>query len=265
MKAKTIIILAFTSLIIVSCELINPILNPQTTGCILQKSSWSIPNDPAHESIEFTYNSSEKLTEVVKTSYDLEPDPYVEKWLMTYTNDKLHLIKWSSIFYSDPEESIGEYLFTYNGNLPDTIHYTPGNSSSNATYSVAQYNGDKLIKLLDYRLNPFDPNYSLFNTTDIVWTGDNISKVTSAQINGTPRIYDYEYDDKKAPLNHIGLTLSSYGSFTMLSKNNVIKTTMTMGSIVYIYESTYTYNDTDYPTSQIPLDGATINYEYNCK
>jgi len=263
---KTILLLIITTLLLGSCEIIDPFINPPKDGCILQKTSWSIPNDPAHGETEFIYDSSGKLVEVIRTSYDLDPDPYVDRWAVTYSNDKLHQIKSFTKFYSDPEEALGEYLFIYNGNLPDTIKYSPEASYNNPTYTVTQYTGDKLIKLVDYILRPLDTIYSLYNTTEIEWTGDNISKTTATDFNGSQRIYEYEYDDKKTPLAHLGLALSSYGSLTMLSKNNVTKTTYSPGTSVYVYEFTYTYNSTDYPISSSPLkDGYPTNYEYDCK
>ncbi len=127
------------------------------------------------------------------------------------------------------------------------------------------YNGDELQQIESFFKisNTRDTLFQVYNTTDIEWTGDNISKVTVTNSSGSQQMY--EYDDKKAPLAHVGLALSSFGSLTMLSKNNVTKTTHTIGSGVYIHETSYSYNDSGYPTISTPLDGYATNYQYNCK
>ena len=52
----------------------------------------------------------------------------------------------------------------------------------------------------------------------------------------------------------------------MLGKNNVIKSTYTLGTNVYINETVYTYNDLAYPISSAPIDGGwSTTYEYDCK
>lgn len=266
MKTTTILLLVSTSLILGSCEIIDPFINPPKDECVLQKISWSIPNDPASEETEFNYDSSGKLIEVIKTGYDLEPDPTVSRWTMTYSNDKLDQLTSYFKFYSDPEEKTGDWLFYYNGNLPDSVHSPAVSVSSNASYTLTQYTGDKLVKLVDYIKRPNEPNYSIYNTTVLEWTGDNISKITYTNNFGSSRYYEYEYDDKKTPLGHLGLAVSAYGSLTMLSKNNVTKTTYYFGTDVYIFETSYTYNSTDYPTSAIPAkDGYPTSYEYDCK
>lgn len=266
MISRTILLLVSATMLLGSCEIIDPFINPPKDECILQKMSWSIPNDPAHEETVFTYDTSGKLIEVVKTSYDLEPDPVVSRWTMTYSNDKLDKLSSFFKFYSDPEEKSGDWLFYYNGNLPDSIHSPAVSVSSNASYTLTQYTGDKLVKLIDYIKRPNEPNYSIYNTTDLEWNGDNISKITIINSAGSSRKYEYEYDDKKTPLGHLGLALSSFGSLSMLSKNNVTKTIYTLGTDVYIYETSYTYNSTDYPTSAIPAkDGYPTSYEYDCK
>ena len=265
LKAKTILLLISITLLMGSCEIFDPIFNPQKDVCILQKTSWSIPNDPAHGETEFIYDSSGKLIEIIRTSYDLGPDPYIERWTMTYQGDLVHeIVSYTKL--SNPEEALGEYLFIYNGNLPDTIKFSPEASYNNQTYTVTQYSGDKLIKLVDHIMRPTETVYSVYNTTEIEWTGDNISKTTATDFHGSQRIYEYEYDDKKTPLAHLGLAMSSFGSLTMLSKNNVTKTTYSPGISVHVFEYTYTYNSTDYPISSSLLkDGYPTNYEYDCK
>ncbi|MEA1875769.1 MAG: hypothetical protein U9N86_02795 [Bacteroidota bacterium] len=266
MKEKSILLFIVLTVFLGSCELIDPIFNPVKNECILLKTSMSVPNDPANEETVFTYDSSGKLIEVVKTGYDLGSDPVVSRWTMTYSNDKLDKLSSFFKFYSDPEEKTGDWMFYYNGNLPDSIHAPAASASNNVSYTLTQYTGDKLVKLTDYLKRPNEPNYSVFNTTDLEWSGDNISKITITNNYGSSRFFEYEYDDKKTPLGHLGLALSSFGSLTMLSKNNVTKTTYTLGTNVYISETSYTYNSTDYPISAIPAkDGYPTNYEYDCK
>ena len=265
MKNHIILLLVGTTLILGSCELIDPFINPPKDACILQKTSWSIPNDPAHEDTEFLYDSSDKLIEVKKTSYDMGTTPDIARWTITYSNDKLDKLTSYYKFQGDQEEKIGEWLFQYSGNLPDTIKSPAANSSTNSLYYVAHYNSDKLVSLETYTLDLNGSSYSLFNKDDLEWTGENISKMTITNKYGSTRSYEYEYDDKKAPLGHLGLAVSSYGSLTMLSKNNVTKTTYYFGTDVYVFETSYTYNATGYPISATPLEGATINYEYDCK
>ncbi len=266
MKTSTLVLLGCSFLLLNSCELIDPILNPVKDECILLNTSMSIPNDPAHEETEFTYNSAGQLIEVVKESYDMKPDPYVARWTMTYNNDTLHQISSYSKFYSDPEEKLGEYLFIYNGNLPDTIQYNPANTNSNPVFTVTEYSANKLIKLTDFLLSPQDSKYKLYATRVIDWTGDNISKITTNHNGGSSSTLEYEYDDKKAPLGNFGLAFTSFGSLAMLSQNNVTKLTYTTNTTSHITETSYNYNSTDYPTQSAPVkDGYPTNYEYDCK
>ena len=266
MKTSSILLIACSILLLSSCELIDPILNPVKDECILLKTSWSIPNDPAHEETEFTYNVAGKLIEVIKESYDLEPDPYISRWTMTYNNDLLDQISSFSKFYSDPEEKLGDYIFFYDGNLPDTIKYKPASTSSNPTFTVIEYSSGKLFRLTDYVFRPHNSQYNIYSTQIIEWIGDNISKITNTSSAGSSSTTEYEYDDKKTPLGHLGLAFTSYGSLTMLSQNNVTKITYTTSSISRITEKTYTYNSTDYPIQVIPMkDAHPTVYEYDCK
>ncbi len=73
--AITILLMLSFTLLLDSCEIIDPFINPPKDECILQKTSWSIPDDPAHGQIEYNYDSSGKLIEIVITDYDLEPNP----------------------------------------------------------------------------------------------------------------------------------------------------------------------------------------------
>ena len=266
MKKSSLILLGCSFFLLNSCEIINPILNPEKNDCILLSTSMSIPGDPAHEETEFTYDSSGKLTEVLRESYDLDPAPYISRWTMSYNNDLLYQISSYSKFYSDPEEKIGDFIFIYDGNLADTIKYEPANANSNPGFTVTEYSGNKLIKLTDYLFNPQDSQYKLYATRLIEWTGDNISKVTNNFNVGSSSTTEYEYDDKKAPLGNFGLAFTSYGSLAMLSQNNVTKLTYTSNSTSHITETSYTYNSTDYPIQSIPAkDGYPTNLEYDCK
>jgi hypothetical protein len=226
----------------------------------------SVPDDPAHEETEFKYNSAGQLIEVVKESYDTKTVPYVASWTMSYNNDTLHQISSYSKFYSDPEEKRGEYIFSYNNNLPDTIQYNPANTNSNPVFTVTEYSANKLIKLTDYLLSPQDSNYKLYATRDIDWTGDNISKITTTTNGVSSSTLEYEYDDKKTPLENLGLAFTSFGSLAMLSQNNVTKMTYTSNTTSHITETTYNYNSTGYPTKSTPAkDGYSTNYKYDCK
>ena len=139
-------------MLIVSCELIDPFINPPKDDCVLQKTTWSIPDDPAHSSTEYSYDSSGKLIEITSEVYDLDPDPIINGWVISYSNDKVDQINsyWKS--YDDPQQTEKDVSFFYDGDLPDSIFYKYGEVyGTNQGYYTANYSGDKLIQLIDYK------------------------------------------------------------------------------------------------------------------
>ena len=266
MKTKIALLLISSVLLLSSCEIFDPIFNPSKSDCLLQKTSWSIPNDPAHEETLFTYDASENLTEVVKKSYDLEPDPYVERWTMTYSNNKLEKITHYTKFYADPEEKADEYVFHYNGDQPDSVAIFTAPSFNQAGYALLQYAGGKLSKVEDYNPDPAGSGYRLYYTRDLDWTGDNVTKITTTNLTGSVSSSDFEYDDKKTPLSHLGLAMTNFGSLAMLSSNNNVKKTYTgSDGTPHVFDRTYTYSAGGYPESLTLTDGVQTTYEYTCK
>jgi len=264
-QSKISLLLLSLALLLGSCEIIDPFINPPKDGCILQKTTWSIPDDPAHGHTDYNYDASGKLIEILITDYDLGSDPCVGRWEMTYSNDTLDRIDSFIKISGSQEQKTGNWAFQYSNNRPDTIRSQATEYFLADVYTVIEYSGDKLSKFNTYRYSTRDTLFQLYSTTDIEWTGDNISKVTITNSSGSQLKYEYEYDDKNAPIAHVGIALTSFGSITMLSKNNVTKTTYTLGSNVYIYETSYSYNDAGYPITSTPLDGYATNYEYDCK
>ncbi|NQU88013.1 MAG: hypothetical protein HQ541_19875 [Mariniphaga sp.] len=268
MKNLLLFIVVIGILVLSSCDLFETDKDRGTdpiAGCFLQKTSWSIPNDPAHETTDYSYDTSGKLIEVLKKSWDLEPDPYIERTTISYNGDKLNQIK-IYITYTDPEEMYAEYSFFYTGDLPDSITYPKPDPINDKGYMLAEYSGNKLSKLVFYNHSTFTYTYSEVANYNFEWTGDNIIKITLANINSTnASVTEYKYDDKKTPLSNLGLALTS-NLFTMLSSNNVIKSTRLNpdGSISNTSETTYTYNDSDYPLTVTWSVGYPTNYEYDC-
>jgi|GEM_PF-3731951 len=267
MKLIKLLLLTGLGGLLTSCEFVNLILNPPTNDCVLQKTTWSIPNDPGQTINEYTYDANGYLAEVSRTMYDQGEDPTVSRLTVTYANNLVDQINVYFKFKNDPEQLETNYVFFYNGNLPDSIHYTWGETYNfREGYFLATYSEAHLTQLLEYNYNLFDKTYILSRTTTIEWTGDNVSKVTATDVYGNTSSHEYEYDDKKTPLNHLGMALSTFGSFTMLSKNNVTKSIYTVpDSTQYITEFAMTYNDSGYPVTITPDNDYPTQLEYICK
>ena len=259
-----IVILFFSS-----CDLIKDITDPDSdpaTGCVLVETNLTIPDDPAHELTEYKYNSSGYLIEVTKKAWDMDPEPYIDRTTISYNGDKVNQIKTYFTFLSDPEEAVAVYTFFFEGDLVDSIRITSGEPYNQNAYTLTEYTGDKLSKLINYNFNAVSSDYFEAGTISIDWTGDNITKTTTSNINSPQNtISEYEYDDKKMPLNSLGLAVSS-NMLTMLSNNNVVrhKYLSADGTVFSTTETSYTYNDTNYPITSTWAGGYPTNYVYDC-
>jgi hypothetical protein len=254
-----------------SCEIIDSFLNPDKAACKLIQTEWNIPNDPAKVIKDFTYNSKDQLIEVVSSEYDMDPQPYIVRYEISYANDNISELTQFTKFYSNPEEIQQQYTFFYSGNEIDSIAVKGFNSYVNLNdYMLATYDNGKLVRLDSYHIIASNAAGELFYTYDFTWTGDNITTISSQYQNGTPIITHYEYDDQNAPLNSIGLAVVSFNNYTILSKNNVIKATregtILGGSPVIDY--IITYNTNGYPVSieeTSQYQSYPTTYTYDCK
>jgi hypothetical protein len=269
MKTSFHFLLVIVILFFSSCDLFRDITNPDpdpATGCVLVETNLTIPNDPAHELTEYKYNASGSLIEVIKKAWDMDPDPYIDRTTISYNGVKVNQIKTYFTFLSDPEEAHAVYTFFFEGDLVDSVRITSGEPYNQNGYMLTEYTGDKLSKLIGYNFNTVTSAYYENGTTSIDWTGDNITKTTTTNINSPQNsIIEYEYDDKKTPLNNLGLAVSS-NVLTMLSSNNVIsrKNLAADGTVFSTTETSYTYNDTNYPITSTWGGGYPTNYVYDC-
>ena len=268
MKTKAVLLLVCISVLVCSCELIDPFLNPTTSsGCLLTSTSFSVPNDPAHLETEYNYDTSDKLIEIIRSEYDQNSTAYIERYVISYLGDKVNQIKQYNTFLNNPEELLETHTFFFSGVLIDSIASIAYNGSQqNHSYSLCNYTNNKLTKLTNYRYNLIDSISSLYRTIDLIWASDNISKITTQYASSGTLISEYQYDDKKDPMNHFGLSFTTLGSLTMLSQNNVVASQNTVwdGS-VQSNTIEITYNAQDYPVSTTPSNNYTTTYTYNCK
>ena len=267
MKTKAFFALLSMSVLISSCELLDPFLNPTSSACQLISTSFSIPDDPAHTETEYVYDTSDKLIEVTRSDYDLNSSAYVDRWEITYSGNKVDQIKKYFTFLNDPEELMTTFTFYFTGDFPDSIaSFSDNGYQQTYAYSLCTYTNNKITHLTEHRYYPIDSTSALYKTIDFVWAGENISKITSQFANIGTTISEYEYDDKKAPMDHLGLSFVTFGTYTMLSKHNVTSVIITLldGSIRNT-SFTINYNDQDYPISTKPSDYYTTTYTYTCK
>ena len=260
-----IVFLSTAMLSISSCDIIDPFLNPQGTECLLIKTTYSIPDGTASTNTGFEYDSSDKLVEVKRIQGDLSSDTFIERWEISYSNDQVDRIRSFTKFQSDPEEDNEDYRFFYKGNLPDSIAYVREGVYNLTGYLIATYTNDQLTRLVDYRYKPLDSTYFVYNTSNLEWSGNNLKKITSLNVNGEQTTEELEYDNKKSPLSCLGLAFSSYGSLVMLSSNNVTQSKKTIwDGTLRTTSFVYTYLSSDYPKSCKPSNDNATNFQYRC-
>ncbi len=265
MKQLSILVIILILMSLSSCEVINTFLNPSSGTCLLVNTSMNVPNDPAHVETSYTYNSTDQLIEVNKASYDLDPHPYVDRWEMSYSGNKLNEIKYFTKFLSDPEEQHTTHTFYFVGDLVDSIDIVGSLTYGPIKgYIKTSYQNNKLDSVWTYHKNAMGNQYEWYSTTVLTWTGDNVTKVNNEYKTQTGSI-TYEYDDQNAPMNHFGLAFSRFGSYAMLSKNNVIKITQIIwdGSS-YVTDYTISYTANGYPSEIAQKDIPPTTYEYSC-
>lgn len=268
MKTSILPCLLISLLCLSSCDLIKPFIPPDEKDCILQKTVWDVPGDPAKDITEYSYDADGALREIEKTSWDMNDSPnWYVRWEISGPASLPDQIASYYHMPNQPEELEIEYLIFYTGDLPDSISYHYGQAYNYQTgYFKMQYNANnKLIQLVDNRYQQFNQTWSV-TTTDLQWTGDNLTRMTTLDYLGSTTIREFEYDDKKRPLIHPGLAFSNYGALTMLSANNVVKSSRTnwdgsISTIVY----TINYNDAGYPVSIDPDNDYPTTFQYSCK
>lgn len=224
--------------------------------CVLQRTTWSIPNDPAKLITNFSYDSDGKLIEIERKEYDLSSDPFITLYELTYNGNLLHKIKKS--YDGTPSD---EHVFYYTGDKIDSVRQKaiPSESPWAESYFLMEYLNDKLSKVVYYGYNFSSGLYISNSSKELEWTGNNVTRIIS-NFSGQATIIDYLYDDKKSPLRSIGLGFLDHTSdFTVLSENNVIKA----GDV----DVEISYNSLGYPESiksNVQYSYPT-NYEYTCK
>ncbi|NNF36153.1 MAG: hypothetical protein HKN68_18755 [Saprospiraceae bacterium] len=243
-------ILALIIIMMVGCE--KEETTEGTSGaCILQKISFRIADGSAGYDVDFTYDSQERLVELVRTEFDIG-DPYSNSYAIEYGSDGVKKITTSNSLYNGGEI----YDFNYINSLIDSVQisYYPDDSFWSRRYIRIHYNGDKISRLDFFNNNIAQGGYVLNRQEDILWNGENVAQAGD---------WSYTYDDKPSALRHIGMAFTDFESMAMLSKNNIATSTYASGnSNTY----TYTYNDQGYP---ITLDrgygDGLVYYEYSCK
>lgn len=256
MKKIYFLIIAAIMMVGVSCEKENT--NKDGTNiCVLQQTTWSIPEDPAKIIVNFSYDVDGNLVEIEKKEYDLGNEPNVSVYAMTYSGNQLKKIKLS--FDGTPFD---ETFFYYSGDKVDSIRNKtiPSERPWSESYSLVEYLNDKVSKVVSHSYNFQSGLLTANASTELEWTGNNVTRIISNNYNsGQPIIYDYLYDDKKSPLKSVGLGFTGYASFTALSENNVIKAGDNDVEIIY---NSYGYPES-IKTLGLPGSYPTI-YEYTC-
>ena len=269
---KLLPFLLVLSLVLTSCEIIENILNDPFADpvCQLLKTEWLEPDYSNKTTKTFTYNDQNQLIEIKQEDYDNTPTPYVTRYEMSYTDKKLSKVKQYYKFYDQAEKLSFSYDFYYDGDLIDSVfQQTYDVYGDNKGYYLLNYSGDHPIQLTFYHIDPNTSSTTVHHTVNLTWTGNNVTKVVSQYQNSSPSVFEYFYDDKKAPLTSIGLAVCQFPEFSLISENNVIKRYFSYGSNTpdtTNYE--LTYNTNDYPASIRDLrTWATYptNYSYNCK
>jgi hypothetical protein len=244
---------------------IDPV-GPDLDSCQLQKTTWSIPGDPANTTTEFFYNSSDQLTEVVRTAIDQNPsDPWVERWVMTYAGDQLTQLK---------AHVSGELATTYDfywvGTQVDSVWYDHIWPHPYQGYVLTEFVNDQLVGTSDFRFNPSDTTFNMYRIIDLTWQNGNVTRMETTYGDGVLSVTNYTYDNQRTPLYHFGLTNTSFMGFRDLSMNNVLSFTRTdtyPDGTVYDYEHSFShsYNEAGYPTTMAQDGGNPTYYEYLCQ
>jgi hypothetical protein len=255
MKKIYVLIIAAMIIASVSCEKDETNQDGLET-CILQKTTWSIPNDPAEIITNFTYDGDGNLMEIERKEFDLSSDPFITLYELTYNGNQLQKIKRS--FDGTPSN---EHIFYYSGDKIDSVHQKsiPSEIPWAESYFLVEYLNNKVSKVVSYNYNFSSGLYTSNSSTELEWTGNNVTRLIYNYSSGQPVIIDYLYDDKKSPLESVGLGFLDYTDFTVLSENNVIKA----GDV----DVEISYNSLGYPVSikrNAPYEYPT-SYEYSCK
>lgn len=269
---KKILLMTTALLLLLSgCETIEEWLKKlqEEPACQLISMELDIPADPARSLTEFFYNADGQLTEVKDSEYDLKPLPYVTRYELTYAGNNLSVIQIHTKFYEEPEKTDHTWSFFYSGDLIDSIFVQNGETYGNSSgYYLTEYSGDLISKLTYYHIDAASGAATQHDTRLLTWTGDNLTEVIWNYPNADPMVYSYTYDDKKTPLNSIGLALSPYGDLSLLSKNNVVsRSTSYSGTVTNTTNYELEYNEQGYPVSVRDMqtwDTYPTVYEYDC-